>query len=141
MAFSLLNNSLLLNKPYLIILDKSVTSSLLTLIQISSTVNFHLIKKKIESDQVLIYNYNYGNSCSLQPFIGESVSSSMAYNDNSNRPLYVLKLKIFKVFNIYRSSNTYKTWRKLIFKTGQGSGFTISPETKRCDELRKSTKY
>lgn len=138
MAFSLLNNSLLLNKPYLIILDKSVTSSLLTLIQISSTVNFHLIKKKIESDQVLIIIIM---ACSLQPFIGESVSSSMAYNDNSNRPLYVLKLKIFKVFNIYRSSNTYKTWRKLIFKTGQGSGFTISPETKRCDELRKSTKY
>lgn len=69
------------------------------------------------------HNYSYGNSCSLQPFIGESVSSSMAYNDNSNRPLYVLKLKIFKVFNIYRSSNTYKTWRKLIFKTGQGSGY------------------
>lgn len=140
MAFSLLNNSLLLNKPYLIILDKSVTSSLLTLIQICSTVNFHLIKKKnrIGSSP---HNYNYGNSCSLQPFIGESVSSPMAYNDNSNRPLYVLKLKIFKVFNIYRSSNTYKTWRKLIFKTGQGSGFTISPETKRCDELRKSTKY
>lgn len=99
MAFSLLNNSLLLNKSYLIILGKSDIQSPYT----------YTDMKKIESDQVLILNYNYGNSCSVQLFIGESVSSSMAYSDNSNRPLYVLKLKIFKVFNIYRSSNTYKT--------------------------------
>lgn len=84
MAFSLLNNSLLLNKSYLIILGKSDIQS--------PYIYTDMKKNRIGSSP---HNYNYGNSCSLQLFIGESVSSSMAYNDNFNRPLYVLKFKIF----------------------------------------------
>lgn len=93
MAFSLLNNSLLLNKSYLIILGKSDIQSPYTYTdKFDRKLSFNKEKNRIGSSP---HNYNYGNSCSVQLFIAESVSSSMAYSDNSNRPLYVLKFKMF----------------------------------------------